>query len=149
MLNASYLENTFSTTLAPAIALRIVKDENEVKRTVPALQPVASIVIGGGNVFDARPLADIYPLPDGTLIRLRIKGNNDYDYESATAIPSTHPAAKAYIKNPNQEIEFTIAEEGDHGSRANPADVKRLKDRLEADFERDSQKMAQESRLKL
>jgi len=149
MLNARYLENTFSTIPAPVVALRIVKDENEVKRTVPALQPVATILTGEGGYEGGRPCAFVYPLQDGTLIRLRFNDNNTYNYESATAIPSTHPAAKTYAKNPDQDIEILVAEEGNLGTRANPADVKRLKDRLDADMHRYLQEQANEHRLKL
>ncbi|MFA6279566.1 MAG: hypothetical protein WC612_02075 [Bdellovibrionales bacterium] len=149
MLNARYSENTFLTTPALVVALRLVKDENEVKRTIPALQPVATILTGEGGYEGGRPHAFVYPLPDGTLIRLRFNGNNTYNYESATAIPSTHPAAKAYAKNPNHEIELLVAEEGDLGPRANPADVAKLKDRLEADTRRYLQEQANERRLKL
>ncbi len=149
MLNARYLENTISTHPVLIGTMWSVEGEDEVKRTVPALQPVATILTGEGGYEGGRPHAEIYPLPDGTLIRLRIKGNNDFDYENANAIPSTHPAAKAYAKNSNQEIELLVAEEGDLGSRANPADLKRLKDRLEADMCRYLQEQSNERRLKL
>jgi len=149
MLNVRYSENTLLTTPALVVALRIVKDENEVKRTVPALQPVATILTGEGGYEGGRPHAYVYPLPDGTLIRLRLNGDNTYNYESATAIPNTHPASKAYAKNQNQEIELIVADEGDLGPRANPADVKRLKDRLDADMRRYLQEQANERRLKL
>ncbi len=149
MLNLRYSEDTFLTPPALVVGLRIVKDENEVKRTVPALQPVATILTGEGGYEGRRPHAEIYPLPDGTLIRLRIKGNNDFDYETANAIPSTHPAAKAYAKNPNQEIEILVADEGDLGPRANPADVKKLEERLEADMRHYFQEQSSERHLKL
>ncbi len=149
MLNLRYSEDTFLTIPAPFAALRIVKDENEVKRTVPYLQPIARILTGEGGYEGGRAHAYVFPLPDGTLIRLCINGNNTPNYESATAIPSTHPAAKAYAENPDQHIELIVAEEGDLGSRANPADIAKLKDRLEADLERGRRELAQERRLKL
>jgi len=149
MLGQVVLENSFSAQ-APLYGLPYdIKDENEVKRTVPALQPVARIVIGGGNVFDARPLAFVFPIADGTLIRLRLNDNNTYNYESATAIPDTHPAAKAYAQNLGHSIKIARADEGDLGPRANPTDVEKLKERLEADRQRSRQEPAQERRLKL
>ncbi len=149
MLGQVVLENSFSAQ-APLYGLPYdIKDENEVKRTVPALQPVARIVIGGGNVFDARPLAFVFPLPDGTLIRLRLNDDNTYNYESATAIPDTHPAAKAYAQKLGHSIKIARADEGDLGSPANPADVEKLKKRLEADMRRYQREQANERRLKL
>ena len=149
MLNARNQENTISTHPALMGAMWSVKGENEVKRTVPALQPVAVIVLGGGNAFDARSLAYVFPLPDGTLIRLELNDNNTYDYESATAIPSMHPAAKAYAGKQEHYIEIALADEGDLGPRANSADVEKLKNRLEADRQRSRQELAEERRLKL
>ncbi len=148
MLNARHLKNDLFTSAALAVAW-IAESENEVKRTVPALQPVARILTGEGGYEGGRAHAYVFPLPDGTLIRLENNDDNSPDYESATAIPSTHPAAKAYAKNPDQHIQLVVAEEGDLGPRANPADIAKLKDRLEADLERGRRELAQERRLKL
>lgn len=149
MLGQVVLKNSFGAQSLFCDLLAAEKDESEVKRTVPALQPVARIVKGGGNVFDARPLAFIFHLPDGTLIRLRFNDDNTYNYESATAIPDTHPAAKAYAQKLEHSIKIARADEGDLGSPANPADVAKLKERLDADMRRYQREQANERRLKL
>ncbi|MFA6280603.1 MAG: hypothetical protein WC612_07435 [Bdellovibrionales bacterium] len=149
MLNARYLENTISTHPVLIDAMWGVEGDNEVKRTVPALRSVARIITNRDSVSGSRSQAYVFPLPDGTLIRLDINDDNTYDYKSATTIPDTHPAAKAYAQNLGHSVEFTLAEEGDIGPRANPADVKKLKERLEADICRYQQEQANEHRLKL
>ncbi|NTU76351.1 MAG: hypothetical protein HGA90_00800 [Alphaproteobacteria bacterium] len=88
-------------------------------------------------------------MPDGTLIRLDINDDNTYDYKSATTVPDTHPAAKVYAQNLGHSVEFTLAEEGDLGPRANLADVEKLKERLEADIRSYQQEQTNEQRLKL
>jgi hypothetical protein len=149
MLNTDILDVLFTTQDRYHDLLWSLKGENEVKRTLPALQPVARIVMDGGNVFDARPLAFVFPLPDGTLIRLELNDNNTYDYGSATAIPGTHPAAKAYAQNLGHSIKIVRADEGDPGLRADPTDVEKLKERLESDRQRSRQELEQERHLKL
>ena len=149
MLNTDILDILFTTQDRYHDLLWSLKSENEVKRTIPALQPVAVILTGEGGYEGGRAHAYVFPLPDGTLIRLRNNANNTPNYESATAVPSTHPAAKAYAEKREHFIEITVADEGDIGPRANPADVEKLKERLEADLERGRRELAQERHLKL
>jgi len=70
MLNVRYSENTLLTTPAPIVALRVVKDENEVKRVVPHLQPVAIVRGGEGGVYASRASAAVYTMPDNQLGRV-------------------------------------------------------------------------------
>ncbi|MER2519745.1 MAG: hypothetical protein ABTQ34_03535 [Bdellovibrionales bacterium] len=75
------------------------------QRPVPYLQPVATIRTGGTGPYGGRPEARIYPLPNGQLVRLRLKDDNTYDYKNATFVPETHPVYQAHRQNPDKHID--------------------------------------------
>jgi|GEM_PF-1419306 len=150
MLNASYMENTLFLRGAIARVAWDVKGETDVagfanfkKLDPPALRSVVTIYYGKKDGKPAgRPAAAVFPLPDGTLIRLRIKGDNTYAYEDATVFPKDHPAILAAnadpSRDPNERIEITLSDEGPASERirADETDVARLKARLDDDHER-------------
>ncbi|MDD5585428.1 MAG: hypothetical protein PHY92_00535 [Alphaproteobacteria bacterium] len=146
MLNTDILDILSSTQDRYHDLLWSLKSESDVtgfdsiKLSPPALQPVVTIDAEEGGFEAGRPEADVYSLPDGQLIRLRLKGDNTYDYKNATVFPKEHQAilaAKADpLRDPDESIVIKSSKEGPLGGRANEADVARLRDILEADSER-------------
>ncbi len=136
MLNASYLENTISTTHAPFIALRIVKDKNEVKRIVPTLRPVALIVEGGTSLYRNRPEAVVYPMPDDELVCVPFSGRAEYEYDKARYLPKDHPIVLARNESPDKKIKVTPSRKDDEGLLLNERDRAWLKSTLEAQNKR-------------
>ncbi len=137
MLNARYSENTFLTVPAPFAALRIVKDENEVKRVVPTLRPVALIVEGGTSIYRNRPEAVVYPMPDGELVCVPFSGRAEYEYDKARYLPKDHPIALEHNENPDKRIKAVVSSKDDEGSLLNVKDRAWLKSTIEAQIERD------------
>lgn len=132
MLNARYLENTISTHPV-LVTLWGAKGESEVKRVVPYLQPAAIIRGGEGGVCASRATAVVFAMPDGSLIRFRVKGDNTYDYSKATVFPEDHPA----LANANsQTVDIDVSQDIPNGEPASQRDVLWLKETLDAQHKR-------------
>jgi len=116
--------------------LRIVKDENEVKRVVPTLRPVAAILEGETGIYRGILAAVVYPMPDGKLVYLPFSGHADYEYDKARYLPDDHPVVLEYARNPGKEIKAEGSQHDLKGPFLIDSDKVWLKRTLEAQNKR-------------
>lgn len=136
MLSASYLKNTIPTIPSHQTALRIVKGGNQVKRVVPTLRPVATILEGETGIYRGMLAAVVYPMPDGELVCVPFSGRGDYEYHKARYLPKDHPIVLEHARDTNVEIKVDASQKDDEGPLLNERDRAWLERTLEAQNKR-------------
>ncbi len=118
---------------------QIAQNETDVARPVPILRATAYITSKGDGSYGGA-YAEIYPLPDGSLIRLPINGKREYVYEKATEFPADHhallKAQQSQTYDPSRAVKIDLDDEGPCGKPARKADVDWLKSILEPQIRR-------------